>query len=487
MTPPGSLYRRALRSPLNRLSLLQRWVFATLLAVVPLLLAISYAALTLQAQTSSQRALLDRMSAVNTHSAAVSEHAKEMVRLSRQYALLKEPGFLDLYRQKQSAMQASIRALRPILDGAESQRLMDALGSTGVRIENQLSAHPPVGNDELLGPAQLLVSLSAGLADAAQSYRRGGLRRGEEEFNTIVDQLYLVSLLALPGTLLLMLLGTYLVSRPLWRLSQAIRRLAGQDWTRPIAIRGPSDLVALGENLEWMRQQVNASQRQTTTFIQHITHELKTPIAAVIEAGRLLDEEIAGPLTQRQHAIVDVLGTNARNLEHLIQQLLNYNAVSHSLVAQQDEVDVRALCEGTRARLEAASPERNVRWDFHGEPARVRSDTRIVDMLLNNLLSNAFQSLPDGGSIRVRWASRDDGWQLSVSDDGPGIDPAQVEKMYQPLYNGRRGAARGSRTGLGLSIVLESVNLLRGSIEVDTAPGAGTTFNLVFPPMTAGR
>lgn len=487
MIRPATLGRLALRSPLNRLSLLQRWVFTTLLAVIPLLLAISYAALTLQMQTSNQRALLDRMSAVSTHSTAVSEHVKEMVRLSRQYALLKEPGFLDLYRQKHRAMHSSIQALRPVLDDPESQRLMDALGHTGARIERRLSSRPPVANDELLSPAQLLVSLSAGLTDAAETYRREGLQRGEEEFNAIVDQLYLISILALPGTLLLMLLGTYLVSRPLWRLSRAIQHLASQDWERPIAIRGPSDLVALGDNLEWMRQQVIASQRQTTTFIQHITHELKTPIAAVIEAGRLLDEEIAGPLTQRQRAILDVLGTNARNLEHLIQQLLNYNAVSHSLVAHQDEVDIRALCESTRARLEAASPGRHVNWNFRGEPALVRSDTRVVDMLLNNLLSNAFQSLPDNGTICVRWAPRDDGWQLSVGDDGPGIDPRQVEKMYQPLYVGRAGAVKGLRTGLGLSIVLESVNLLRGSIEVDTAPGAGTTFKLVFPPMSADR
>ncbi len=466
---------------IGRFSLLQQWVAATILSVLPLLLAVTYAGLSLQQQNSSQRALLERVDRVGAEGGTVAEHIKEMVRLSRQYALLQEASFLDLYRQKADAMAASVNSLRSMLDSRESQVTLEALQDTAAEIEGVLFEEGGASQD-LAASLQLLVSLGEGIAKQVEAYRRRALMEGEQAFNRIVRQLSVLTALALPGTLGLMIIGNYMVSRPLWRLSQAIQRLAEQDWEVPIEIEGPADLAGLGRNLEWMRKQILSSERQTMAFIQHVTHELKTPIAAIIEAGSLLDEEVPGPLTSRQRSILTVLRTNARNLEHLIEQLLNYNAVSHGLLTRLEEVDIQALCEVTRARLEASNPNKKPRWDISGPSPVVRSDPRLLEMILRNLVSNAFQFIPNGGDIAIQWKLGEDEWRLTVADNGPGIAPDEVAHIYTPFFSGANDPReRGAQTGMGLSIVLECVHLLNGWIETRSTPGRGAEFILHFP------
>ncbi len=234
-----------------------------------------------------------------------------------------------------------------------------------------------------------------------------------------------------------------------------------------------------------MRQRVLAARGRTTAYVQHVTHELKTPIAAVIEAGNLLDEEVPGPLTATQHSIVDVLISNARTLEHLIQQLLNYNAVSYGIATQWENIDIYALCQTIRARLDAAEPEKQARWAFEGYPREVRSDSRLIEMILKNLIDNAFQYIPQQGRIVVQWGQSDQDWRLSVSDNGTGISQSDLASIYKPFFSGKSSRARKTpRTGVGLSIVSECVNLLKGTIEVTSALGEGTTFSLAFPLIT---
>ena len=473
--------QRTIKALIGRFSLLQQWVAATILSVLPLLLAVTYAGLALQQQNTSQRTLFQRVDRMGAQSSAVAEHIKEMVRLSRQYALLEEPSFLDLYRQKAAAMAAGVAALRPMLDDDESQVTMDALINTQAQIQRALFTEGGSSGD-LSVSLQLLVSLGEGLVSQIEAHRRRALVDGEQAFNQIFRRLSVLTALALPGTLALMIIGNYMVARPMWRLSQAIQRLAEQHWEVPIEIEGPADLAALGRNLEWMRKQIISSERQTTAFIQHVTHELKTPIAAIIEAGSLLDEEVSGPLTSRQRSILTVLRTNARNLEHLIEQLLNYNAVSHGILICLEEVDIQALCEAARARLEISNPDKRPFWNISGSSRVVRSDPRLLEMILRNLAGNAFQFIPTGGEISIHWELGQDEWLLTVADNGPGIAEHEIPHIYTPFFSGANDPReRGAQTGMGLSIVLECVHLLNGEIETQSSPGSGATFTLRFP------
>jgi len=475
-------YEMASKTFMSRFSLLQQWAAATVLAIIPLLAAVSYAALALQHQTQQQRLLMQRMDLVTTHGATLAKNSRELVRLARQYALLMDVSFLDLYRQKALALDESATALRTLLDAETDDTYLESMLQAAQDAGVLMGSGPGFSQEALSGYLQLLISSNDELMQETNRYRLGALATGEQEFRRIVNQLFFLTAMALPGTFLLMIIGTYRVSRPLWRLSQAIRQLGKQQWEKPIHIRGPADLVALGDNLEWMRQQVWASDRQKNAFIQHVTHELKTPLAAIIEAGNLLDEEVPGPLRPSQHAVLDILRTNSRNLEHLIQQLLNYNAVSHGVVSQWQDIHLPSLCQNIRATLESATPGKELQWIFEGTPEEIRSDHRLLDMILRNLLGNALQFTPQGGQISVSWHKRHNRWTLAVSDSGPGIPEDEIDSLYTPFFQGRTGReSRVPKTGMGLAIVHECVNLLKGEIHVTSPTNQGTTFTMTFP------
>jgi two-component system sensor histidine kinase GlrK len=474
-----------LKPLLGRLSLVEQWAIATVLSVVPLVIAVGYLGYSLQEQNEQHLRLSQQLELVTRSSKATADRARQLVRVARQYSLLTDASFLERYRLTLDALRDDVGTLRPLLNDTAAQDEMDALISTARDIGVALEA-PADERTAVLGRSlDLLVSHSDRLRAKAEIYRRSALDTAATEFRSMVNSLFIVTLLALPSTALLMLIGTLTVSRPLWRLSQTIQALAGQNWATPIEIKGPSDLATLGKNLEWMRQRVVAARGKTTAYVQHVTHELKTPIAAVIEAGNLLGEEVPGPLTATQHAIVDVLISNARTLEHLIQQLLNYNAVSYGIATQWVNIDIYALCQTIRTRLDAAEPDKQPRWAFEGYPREVRSDSRLIEMILKNLLDNAFQFIPPHGRIVVQWGRSDQEWHLSVSDNGAGISQSDLASIYKPFFSGTGGRARKTpRTGVGLSIVSECVNLLKGTIEVTSALGEGTTFSLAFPLIT---
>lgn len=474
------------KSVIGNLSLLKQWIAAAVLSTIPIFLSISYAAVVLKKQSNNQINLLNSVETVRISSVAISDQTREMVRLSRQYALLLNPDFLNLYIQKSISLNDHIESLQAFLTEQKAKKLLNSIIDTKENIENELRASKIINQKNLSSDLQLLVSLGAGISDAAEQYRHNALITAETEFNQAVRKLFILAILSIPATLLLMIAAIFLVSRPLWRLSHAIHKLAQQNWQTPINIEGPKDLSILGENLEWMRQQVVTNDRQTTAFIQHVTHELKTPLSAIIEAGDLLYEQIPGTLTTKQITILDVLRKNARSLNDIIHKFLNYNTISGGFITDWTEIDIFELCDSIRIRLKTSNPVKTVHWKLHGYPGKITSDHILLEMILTNVIENSFQIVPDGGNIGVRWKLFEHGWQISIADDGPGINPDDLDNIYKPFYSGASDRRRSvPSTGMGLTIVLECIHLLKGRINVDSSPGKGATF-VIFLPLSPG-
>lgn len=470
------------KSLFGSLTLLQQWALATLMAILPLLLAVGYAVFSLQQQTVRQADSMQRFDRLTEITGRLTDDVREQVRLARQYRLLRDETFLELFLQKNETVRDTLASVDRLRLEPQWRPLLAALRSDTDGLEEQLSQGEAVADAEVNQVIQSLSFNSDDLATAVSAERRASIRQGAQDFARIVDRLFMITMLTLPGTFLLMILGTFFVSRPIWRLSQAIRRLGRQHWGEPIRIRGPADLVALGNSLEWMRQQVCASDEQKTAFIQHVTHELKTPLAAIIEAASLMRDEVTGQLQPGQRDVLEILFSNARHLQDLIQQLLNYNAVSHGIMAHMQPVDLAELCAALLHRLEVSGPGKTLAWEISGGGDTVISDPRLLEMILANLLSNAFQFTPEDGSISVSWEIASNGWRLWVSDTGPGIEDDELEHIFTPFYRGSntRGDSRPGN-GIGLAIVKASVDLLKGNVSVQSAKGEGTTFTLFFP------
>lgn len=464
----------------NRLTLTQQWISATLLALLPLVVAVIYASEYLSKQAQTQRDMVVSIDELNNLEAHISGQVTDIERSTRQYLLLRNPKFFDLFGQNISAFN--------LLQGQLASRLRDSeaiysLQRTIAQIQQHLildvsSAieHEPVF--ALLQQANMQVRALNGEVDKRV---QDMLDQSDRQFQTAMRQLMLIGVLAVPGTILLVILSSVAIARPVWRMVHAIRRLGHGHWQEPIYIGGPADLRSLGASLEWMRNRLETSEKQKQAFLRHVTHELKTPLAAIMEAGSLLLDEVPGKVSRGQKQVVQILMANADNLQALIQQLLNYNAVAHGMLNAEAEVDIAAVCNKIRNKLMDSRPSSDCVWSIEGESVKLTSDPQAIEMILSNLLSNAHDFTPESGKVAVRWGIDGAFWWLSVADNGPGLEESERKNIFKPFYQGkarRRGPLQG--TGLGLAIVQECVAHLHGTIDVVSGE-EGSEFMLKFP------
>ena len=116
------------------------------------------------------------------------------------------------------------------------------------------------------------------------------------ESERVKRTLYLQAVALVPAVLLLMIIFMFLISRPIRQIRGAIRHMGAGNFTDPVSIRGPQDLEQLGDTLDWLRRQLLELEQGKTRFLQHMSHELKTPLTAIREGADLLREKIVGDL-----------------------------------------------------------------------------------------------------------------------------------------------------------------------------------------------
>ena len=233
-------------------------------------------------------------------------------------------------------------------------------------------------------------------------------------------------------------------------------------------------MVRLGEQLDWLRRRLVTLEEQKTRFLQHISHELKTPLTALREGSDLLSSGVVGNLNAEQHEIARILRENSIELRKLIEGLLNYSAV-HAQASFLDAriVPLRDVVKRVVNDRKLAMVARGIRLDLNCENVTAYCDEEKVRVMLDNLLSNAVKYSPERGLVTVK-VYKDRGEAVfEVADEGPGIAAPEREKVFEAFYRGTDApiaAIKGS--GLGLSIVKEYVQLHKGRVEILDGPGA---------------
>lgn len=464
----------------NRLTFTQQWIGATLLAILPLVIAVMYATGSLAQQAQSQRDMVVAIDQLNKLDAAIRGQVTNIERSARQYILLRSPNFLDLFRQNVTTLKTLQLKLAGFLPNTNTA---NALLKVNLSIQAQLLSEDPesIQQESVFGALQQSNTYVRSLNSEVNARVQEMLIESDQQFENVKSHLMHIGILMVPGTLLLLVLSSVAVIRPMQRLAHAIRELGHEHWQNPIHIDGPADLESLGASLEWTRQRLKASEKQKQAFLRHVTHELKTPLAAIMEAGSLLGDEVPGPANKAQKQVLQILMGNADNLQVLIQQLLNYNTVAHGMLHAGSEVDVAAMCHKIWTKLQDSRPLSTCQWASSGPQMTVWSDPQALEMVLSNLLSNAHDFTGEAGAVSVNWGREDAIWWLSVTDTGPGVSEDEFKNIFKPFYQGRarrQGPLKG--TGLGLAIVQECVTHMKGAINLESGSG-GSEFKLSFP------
>ena len=286
------------------------------------------------------------------------------------------------------------------------------------------------------------------------------------------------------------------VTTPLRRLTEASRALAEGDLSSRIPrteLRaGSSELQALATQFNAMADRLEESvaiirrdRDRSRDFLADVSHELRTPIAALLTFNELLTERAGNDPTARAE-FLESSRVQLERLDWLAQNLLELSKLDSGLVLLDLRPDdLRAAVESAVEQAGPAARRRGVDLGMEptSGPIRLRHDPQRIGQVVTNLVGNAIKFTEPPGSIRVRaQATADGGARIDVSDTGVGIEPAELPRIFERFYRGSLSSeARASGSGLGLAIVRSIVDMHRGTVEVESRRGDGTTFTVTLP------
>ncbi|MEM5279033.1 two-component system sensor histidine kinase CreC [Cupriavidus taiwanensis] len=275
----------------------------------------------------------------------------------------------------------------------------------------------------------------------------------------------------------------------LW-LAHGLSRLRG--YARAVAageraempLRGAGELAELGRAVQGMRERLEDKQ-YVEHYIHTLTHEMKSPLAAIGGAAELLQEEM--PAADRQRFVANIR-TQSGRLETMIRKLLALAEVEQrQRLEVREPVPLAPLLAQLCAELEPRARRRGVALQCDAgagsgaDSSHVAGDPFLLRQAIANLLDNAIDFAPPGTTVAVRLQRRGDALAIAVADQGPGIPDYALPRVFERFYSLPRPHGADKSTGLGLCFAREVATLHHGDVTLANRPGGGALAELVLP------
>ncbi len=471
---------------LNQLSIKNLTLLGFSLVVLPLTLALLYSASQVNhlAQQGSS-AIINVAQLVETNR-QISSTFNKIQRFASQYIVLREPDLLVLY-QEQTAQ------LTQLLEQNLSQYHHQPLNALANSLVNQLKqlSLSPTSTDNKEKALSAIEHEFKSLSNLVQEIDL----ESNQLINSQVSQMkdaagdvtttILHSLVIIPLTIALAVIFALLIMRPLKLLSRKIKRLEQGHFEEKFVFTGTKEIKEIADALELMRRRLHALELQKSSFIRHISHELKTPLAAIREGTELLYDNSVGPLNTDQQEITNIIKHSVSRLQQLIEDLLDFNIVLDSTSLQDaEQVELSSLIEQccTLRKLDLQSKALSISSNY--QAIILKSNPKQLSVILDNLLSNAIKYSPLNSTISITTMQQNEQVSIRICDQGPGISPTIQDKIFDAFYHGPAPEQSNIKSsGLGLTIVKELLMRLNGEIRLDNqaSPKSGLCVTVSFP------
>ena len=457
-------------------SLRQLVMMAFLLILLPLLVLAWQAWQSLNA-LSAQAALTNRTTLIDARrSEAMTNAALEMERSYRQYCVLDDRTLERVYQNQRKRYSEMLDAHAGVLpDDKLYQALRQDL--------NDLAQLQCKNSGPDAAAAARLEAFANANTEMVQSTRTVIFSRGQQLQQEIAERgqffgwqalvLFLVSL----G---LVLLFTRMIIGPVKGIQRMINRLGeGKSLGDTVVFKG---LRSVGQRIIWLSERLAWLESQRHQFLRHISHELKTPLASMREGTELLADEVAGPLTPEQKEIVAILDASSRNLQKLIEQLLDYNRKLADGAVVLESVEIEPLVDMVISAHSLPARAKMMHTQVDLNAPSCLAEPMLLMSVLDNLYSNAVHYGTESGTIYIRSNNNGSRVFIDVANTGSPIPDDEKTMIFEPFFQGshqRKGAVKGS--GLGLSIARDCIRRMQGELNIVSDERADVCFRIELP------
>jgi len=406
----------------------------------------------------------------------------------------------DLYAEEQS--WENLQETLESLPTSTSQRIVVAdssgliIGDTAGKLLGEESGEVGLSNGTPITSSGQTVGnlyvLSSGEAIMGRGHMGGRSPQtmpvvitAEEDFlNRVNDSLWQVGLVAAAIALLIGLVLTRQITRPVRALISGARHLTKGELSYRVNVKSHDEIGELAESFNTMASSLETGEQSRRQLTADIAHELRTPLTVIEGTVDGIIDGVFEPDKEHLYSIKE----QSMLLTHLIGDLRDISlAESGQLKLNISSTDMAEMVRRSVSSYEVNAREKDVRLKLE-EAAKipeVKADPVRMEQVISNLLTNAIRHTPSGGSITVIIKEDKGGLVISVADTGEGIAPEDLPHVFERFY--RSGSSRARKeggTGLGLAIVKQMVEAHGGKVRVESKPGMGSVFSILLPLST---
>ena len=304
-----------------------------------------------------------------------------------------------------------------------------------------------------------------------------------KSIDAIRTSLVLFSILLLFIIIIITVMISYVVTKPLGEFINVAKAVSKGDFSRRVTVKGSHEMEQMGQAFNFMCDELTELDEKRKNFVSDVSHELKTPMAGI----KLLCDSLIAAENPDMDTIREFLNDMSEEIDRLtrlINKLLTLTKLDSGTNLNLSKVEINALAMGVLHSLQKLADEKDIALlpDLKDEPIMINADYDKIYECVYNLVVNAIKYTPEGGHVAVRVNLEGSDCIIEVEDDGPGIPDSEKPKVFERFYRLDDSRARDTGgTGLGLAITKEAVLLHKASIEVLDAEPTGSFFRITVP------
>ncbi len=308
---------------------------------------------------------------------------------------------------------------------------------------------------------------------------------------TVIDREFDKSTIALFGfgnllftctisTCLIYLVKGRVYSNKIKKFCNAANKVAGGDFNvrMPVDFKKPkSEMDYLAVNFNKMLTEISSLENMRNNFVADVSHEIKTPLSVIqgyadLLQNKDLSDEKRAEYTYRLSQAID-------SLTNLVTNILKLNKIENQGIIQKERFSLDEQLRYCILSFEDKIDEKKLRLDVDLDEITIKSDRALLEIVWNNLISNAIKYTHSGGTISVKLIKENGEIVVCVSDNGCGMSKETLAHCFEKFYQGDSSHSQVGN-GLGLALVKQVVNLLDGDIKIKSTLGKGTEFTVII-------